>query len=114
MAQNIKKWSDDQIKTIWKKARAVPGYDSSRYRQDITGAWIEYSKYGNTDNELGFGWEIDHRFPEELGGTDDEPNLRPLQWRNNRAKSDNYPEWTSVVSSDGDINVRKTKHWSMR
>ena len=111
MKDQYGKWSEDQIKQVWAKGRLVTEYDPNEYRQDIAGALMRYSEYGNTDDEFGFGWEIDHRRPESLGGTDDISNFRPLQWSNNRSKSDNYPEWTSVVSFGRDKNIRKFQRW---
>ena len=113
MANQYKDWSEDQIRAVWNKGRVIPGLDSNKLRQDLAGAWIEYSQYGNHDNDLGFGWEIDHRVPKSRNGTDDISNLRPLQWENNRSKGDNYPIWSSTISSDGDKNIRKTQSWSL-
>ena len=67
-------------------------------------------KYGQTA-QLGEGWEIDHIKPIARGGIDDISNLRPLQWKNNRSKSDNYPDWTSEVSSRDTHNVYKKQYW---
>ena len=55
-------WSDDQIKAVWNKGIIVPGYDSTKYRKDIAGAWMAYTQYGNINSEL--GWEIDHIRPQ--------------------------------------------------
>lgn len=114
MANQYKNWSDEQIKAVWEKGAIVPGYDPDKFRQDIAGAWIEYSKHGKTGNELGLGWEIDHRKPESKGGKTELANLRPLQWANNRAKGDSYPNWSSVVSSEDNKNVRKNKNWIIK
>ena len=35
--------------------------------------------------------------PVALGGPDTIWNLQPLQWKNNRHKSDNYPNWNCAV-----------------
>src|SRR5690606_3321455 len=44
--------------------------------------WKEDNKYYN------FGWEIDHILPLSRGGTDDNNNLEPMHWTNNREKAD--------------------------
>lgn len=98
-----KKFSDSQIKEIWNKAKPVVGYDSNKYRQDVCGAWIEFDKYGNINSN--YGWEVDHINPKDNDGSDNNKNLRPLQWENNRSKSNNYPNWTGKVTSDGNGNI---------
>jgi hypothetical protein len=83
-------FSQETIKKVWEKATIVPGFDKNVRRKDHCGAWIDYKEYGKTvDN--GFGWEIDHIKPVVNNGTDADSNLQPLQWQNNRHKSDNYP-----------------------
>ena len=49
---------------------------------------MKYEDYGNTSSK--HGWEVDHIKPVSKGGTDDLSNLQPLQWDNNRKKSDTY------------------------
>ena len=100
-------WSDDQIKAVWNKGFTVPGYDPTKYRKDIAGAWISYAEYGNTDSDL--GWEIDHIRPQSMNGSDFISNLQPLQWQNNRSKGDDYPYCDFVVTSVGDRNVVSKK-----
>lgn len=101
-----KNFSKDVVDAVWKKYAG-----DSQYKKDITGAWMDREKYGQT-TQLGEGWEIDHIKPIAKGGTDDISNLIPLQWENNRSKSDNYPDWTSVVSSQGMHNVYKKQYWT--
>lgn len=93
-------WSDDTIEKVWQKGKIVSGYDASEYRQDDCTAWMKRDEYGNRNSD--FGREIDHINPK---GSDDLPNLRPLQWENNVDKSDGKLKCN--VISEG--NKNKTK-----
>lgn len=110
-AQN-NSFSDEDKRKVWNKGEIVPDYNKDLYRKDIAGAWIAWVSYGDTSNELGLGWEIDHVKPESINGTDDINNLRPLQWKNNRTKSDDYPIWVSDITSDGKKNIKKRGYHS--
>lgn len=79
----------DVIDAVWKKARTVPGTDPEQVRKDPCGAWIERKNFGKTTH-MGTGWEIDHIFPVERGGTDKLNNLQALQWENNRQKGNSF------------------------
>lgn len=98
--------SNDMKRRVWEKARVIEGYDDTRYRKDACGAWIMWDKYGMNHN---FGWEIDHIYPKEKGGTDVLENLRPLQHQNNASKADDYPSYTSAVIAENEHNVEKNK-----
>ena len=102
-------FSDQMIEEVWNKGKTIDGVDSSIWRQDFAGAWINRSCYGKTETK--FGWEIDHLKPESQGGSDDLSNLLPLQWENNRKKGDEYPEFKTAVTSDGNINVNIVRSW---
>ncbi len=84
----FQKFSEDTIHKVWVKGQIVPGYDSSQYRKDTCGAWMQRNMYGDRSSQNNYGWEIDHIKPESDGDTDDLSNLRPLQWYNNATKSD--------------------------
>lgn len=93
------------VDLIWQKGLKVDGYDADLYRQDFSGAWISRKAYGNRESV--FGWEIDHIYPRSKGGTDEEVNLRPINWRNNISKGDSYPEYDAVIVSDGNKNIER-------
>ncbi|MDD2636067.1 MAG: HNH endonuclease signature motif containing protein [Bacteroidales bacterium] len=79
------------------------------WREDFAGAWICRNQYGNHDSI--FGWDVDHVIPLSKNGADDISNWVPLQWENNLKKSDNYPIFQTVVTSDGNKNIYKTQNW---
>jgi len=79
---------------VWEKGEIVPDqdgkhWDKSEWRYDKCIKPIKYSEHGNTSSDV--GWEIDHIKPTAKGGATVIDNLQPLQWENNRKKSDTYP-----------------------
>ena len=108
-------WTEEQIQGAWNRATIVEGYDKNRFRKDACGAWIIWDKYGDTDSL--YGWVLDHVVPQSLlqekgfsvEMIDHPANLRALQHENNSSKSDDYPSYTAVVTSEGSENI---KEWS--
>lgn len=83
------------VQAVWNKGRTAAGYDPNSVRLDVCGTLMSRNQYGNTASP--HGWEIDHIQPVALGGPDAIWNFQPLQWQNNRHKSDNYPNWNCAV-----------------
>lgn len=106
-------FSKETILEVWQKAKIIDGADPKEYRQDRAGAWIQFSMYGNTNDDLNFGWEVDHQKPKALGGSNNLSNLVPRQWLNNRTKGDDYPHFKTSVSSQGNKNVYKKESWKI-
>ena len=105
-------WSEKQIEAVWQKGRTVEGYAPEKYRIDVCGAWMQRDRYGE---QTLYGWEIDHVFPQSLarerGYSQEEidviDNLRPMNWRNNKRKDNDYPDYTSAITRDGNKNIEK-------
>lgn len=97
-------FTESQKIAAWKNAIQIDGYSPDMYRKDICGAWIAWNKYGVQDSAL--GWEIDHIFPENLGGDERIENLCAMQHQNNASKGDDYPTFNAVVTAQGNRNIR--------
>jgi len=93
---------EETIDRVWEKAQYVNSENERLgFRKDVCGAWIKRDQYGNRKNP--WGWEIDHIIPEARKGSDVPINLRPLQWQNNVARSDD--RLTCAVTAQGTRNV---------
>ena len=103
-------FSDYIINAVWQKAKTVEGYDPNIWRKDFANAWIRRDHYG-VDSK---GWEIDHLCPSSNGGSDELSNLNALHWKNNNKKSDNYPLFQTIVSSQDNTNIEKLQTWEVK
>lgn len=101
-------FTDAQIEQVWEKATRVAGYNPAEWRKDFAGAWIGRKYYGMQGK---YGWEIDHLMPVVLGGSDEIENLNALQWQNNRSKGDDYPNFTTTIQAEKNVNVEKVQTW---
>ena len=91
-------FTDDDVTNVWNKGKIRNGYDPKLWRLDACGALMSRDAYG--DRKSQYGWEVDHISP---GGSDKLENLRPLQWKNNVAKSDG--KLKCVVKAVGSKNL---------
>ncbi|OAV70469.1 HNH endonuclease [Bacteroidales bacterium Barb4] len=102
-------FSDEKLLKIWEKATPVTGSNPKEWRKDYAGAWINFNQRGENGGK--YGWEVDHRKPLSLNGGSELDNLDPLHWENNRTKGDDYPQWTTSITSKENENVKKTQSW---
>lgn len=103
-------FSDFVIDAVWQKAHKEDGYDPNLWRKDLAKAWIRRDHYGV---ESKYGWEIDHLRPLSSGGSDEISNLNALHWRNNNKKSNNYPLFQTIVTSEENTNIEKLQSWKV-
>ena len=82
---------------VWDKGSMIVGQDPNLWRKDACGGTIYRWAHGDTNHT--HGWEIDHILPVSHGGTDGLHNLRPLHWRNNRARGGKNTNQFCVVMS---------------
>ena len=94
-------YTDEDLDQIFNKAPYIHPTEP-KWGKDVAGAWIHRDQHGKTAS-CGYGWEVDHIQPASKGGQDAYYNYRPLQWENNRNKSDNVR--FRKVTSAGDKNV---------
>lgn len=102
-------FSEDKIEQVWQRAKIVANNNPDVFRQDYAGAWIRRDQYGQRNTK--YGWEIDHCKPITKGGDDTMGNLYPLHWRNNQKKGDDFPNWKTIITSEGVQNVEKEMNW---
>ena len=96
--------TETDINAIWQTARKVEGMDADMVRKDPCGAWIVRDKYGHPENE--YGWDIDHVYPQSMGGDDNPKNLRAMHCANVKSKNGSYPSYIVAVTSEGDKNIQ--------
>lgn len=103
-------FSEAQIQQVWEKGKVIENYDPNDYRKDLAGAWMQKKQYGL---QTPLGWSVDHVYPESKGGNKNIENLRPMHWENNLSKSDDYPIYKTVKTSDENTNVNKENNFTV-
>lgn len=93
---------------VWNRATQISGYDPSIWRQDFAGAWIRFDSYGNKSK---YGWCVGRFRPLSAGGTDNIDNLIVLHWQNNLVKGNDFPQFKTGVTSNGESNIEKIRIW---
>lgn len=76
-------YTDETIQAVWEKAKSVDDNESTIWRKDECGAWIQRTMYSDRNSQ--YGWEIDQVSPQ---GPECISNLCPLHWKNRIGKSD--------------------------
>ncbi len=74
-----------QIQDTWEEAKPIRGKNPNVWRKDKCDNKIRFGSYGTIGE---YGWEIDHKNPKSKGGSNQDRNLQPLHWEENRKKSD--------------------------
>ncbi|WP_375316855.1 hypothetical protein [Spiroplasma endosymbiont of Virgichneumon dumeticola] len=115
---NINHWTLDQIQTVWEKAETIDGVSDKLYRKDYAGAWMFRDSFTNdlseANNEKTYSWTIVLHRPASQSGTTELYNLDPMNIVNAKNKAENYPRWTTKLSSKGNENVIKEQNWKAR
>lgn len=68
---------DSVVEAVWEKGRGMAEKDSSEWRKDQCGAWIQRTQFNNPNSE--YGWTIVNVQP---GAEDTVENLHPLHFSN--------------------------------
>ena len=89
------------LRKLWNGRQTVEGLEPDEFRLDPCNALIEWSKYGDPLDDN--GWVIDNIVPRAmLKGApeeeiDDPVNLRPMHYKNNASKGDDFPIYSTKV-----------------
>ncbi len=80
--------SKKDINDAWNEGKPIRGKNPDAWRKDECGNVIRKASYGSCGE---YGWELDHTKPKSKGGSNDDRNIRPLHWDENRRKGNKYP-----------------------
>ena len=65
------------IEAVWEKGRGLPDRDTTEWRKDQCGAWMQRTQFNNPNSE--YGWTVVNVSP---GGEEDVSNLQPFHLNN--------------------------------
>jgi hypothetical protein len=94
-------WTEDQIRAAWNQGQIAERFNPDKWRKDPCGAWIARQQFGN--KESSFGWEIDAVALEAGAAGGNASDLRPLQWKNASAKTND--KLVCAVTAHGGGNI---------
>ncbi len=103
--------NESLINTVWEKASIVKGFNPDMWRKDFAGAWLLRDQFGLSSD---YGWDICLLVPASHGGTNDIDNLYPIQWENQRRKSNHFPVFKTAVTAKGEKNVHMELLWKIQ
>lgn len=98
-------FTEKEEQQIWEKAQKVAGYDETKWRKDVCGAWMKRNAYGDRSHK--YGWEIDHAYPKAKKEINENWNLRAMHWENNMSKDTDYPKYETAVVAKDNSNIAK-------
>ena len=96
-------FTEEEIQAVWDNGIIVSIEKAPLWRIGLGGAWICRDNYA--DRESIYGWEIDHCYPQSLGGGHDLINLQPMHWKNNLSKGNDFPTFKIVLKHGYEKNV---------
>jgi hypothetical protein len=97
-------WTEEQILAAWNQGQIAERFNPDKWRKDPCGAWIARQQFGNKQSN--FGWEIDAVALEAGGVNGSSSVLRPLQWKNASAKTNDKLVCAVIAHGGENISVR--------
>lgn len=112
-------WTPIAKRLVWGKAPYVDNNHREYGKKDPCKACIKEECYGDRNSD--HGWEIDYFYPESKlkdAGVPQElidhiDNLRPMHWRNNAKKSDDFPQYGGSISGVGETNFEVSRDYQV-
>lgn len=94
---------ENLVQAVWEKGRGMLERDTSEWRKDQCGAWINRQHYNNAKSE--YGWKIVNVKP---GSPDSPENLQPFHWRNDFDIANDKPHCKVTADQAGLLSTQHT------